>query len=139
MNIHQIMRYLVSLLFIIVPINTMAQKNGKQDDLWGPITVKTWQKAPYISGRAATEKDVKEGRAVFYSEGGNPPASLQIPFFATLKDSETAKTEVIFVIQAELNPKGDTIIGYRYLRGGNGVCLQKEISKPIPAQQAFGH
>jgi len=98
-----------------------------QDKLWGPIDMNHWKATPCVSGRLATERDVKEGRAVFYIEGDETtlkPMALSLPTCAILRE-EKKETPVI-VIQAEETPKSKTM-GVRFLGGGNGVCTLEDL------------
>lgn len=98
------------------------------DLLWGPLDINQWKTVPSISGRLATEVDVKEGRAVFYldnaEEIGAEPMSMILPGCAILK---TEKEPVpVVVIQAE-KVEAQKYIGYRDLFGGNGICTLDEL------------
>ena len=84
-----------------------------------------------MSGRLASEKDVKEGRAVFYlsRKGGTEaePLKLKLPVCAIHTDQETKKETPVILVQAE-RADGKEIIGYRPLDGGNGVGLKSEFT-----------
>lgn len=108
-----------------------------EDKLWGPIDMKSWMATPCVSGRLATEQDVKEGRAVFYIEGERStlkPMVLSLPACAILRE-EKKETPVI-VIQAEETPKSKTI-GIRFLGGGNGVCTLEELEILMAPDERF--
>jgi len=92
---------------------------------WTPIKPSEWQTTPCIRNRIATEIDVEEARAVFYSEGRSVPADFPLPCcgFQLLEDGSE---EPVVVIQAEATPDG-ILLGVRYLEGGNGVCLADEV------------
>jgi hypothetical protein len=110
------------LLLALLPTMAIAQ-----DKLWGPIDMKSWKATPCVSGRLATEQDVKGGRATFYIEGDRTtlkPIALLLPACAILRE-EKKETPVI-VIQAEETPKSKTV-GVRFLEGGNGVCMLEEL------------
>ena len=104
-------------------------KDTTSKDLWTAIELKSWYKTPAISGRLATETDVKNGLAVYYidSKGiDHTPYKIELPKLAYLTDFDTKKEELVVVIQIEETPK-DTVVGYRNLDGGNGACLLHEI------------
>jgi hypothetical protein len=99
--------------------------------LWDSFSVEEWQTLPAISGTLATEKDVNSGRAVFYLEdpneiGAEPYNRLEMPHCAILLDGDTGKETPVVIIQAE-KAEELTYIGYRFLSGGNGVCLLPEL------------
>ena len=94
-------------------------------ELWGPIAVGSWSTTPCVSGRVATEADVKAGTAVFFVQGDSQAAPMNLPQCAmqTLGDGATVP---VVVIQAEIGPSG-VILGIRHLSGGNGICLAQEV------------
>jgi hypothetical protein len=100
-----------------------------EDTLWGPIDVKKWRDIPCVSGRLATEQDVKEGKAAFYL-GGNrselKPIKISLPACAIQHDAKSNKDIPVILIQAEETPK-IKVIGIRFLSGGNGVCTLEEL------------
>ena len=94
--------------------------------LWGPIEMSQWQQTPHLSGRVAEEQDVKDGRAVFYlkdaKEIGAVYADIGLPHCGILLESCTP----VIIIQSErLDEKH--CVGYRPLRGGNGICLISDV------------
>lgn len=112
----------VLLLLALLPAMALAQ-----DKLWGPIDMRSWKTTLCVSGRIATERDVKEGKATFYIEGDRAtlkPIALSLPACAILRE-EKKETPVI-VMQAEETPRSKTV-GVRFLTGGNGVCTLEEL------------
>ena len=100
------------------------------DELWGPIERNQWRQVPCITGRLATEDDVKAGRAAFYlgnlEEVPAGPAKLKLPALALWRDSDSETPIPVVVIQAEESEIQCTV-GIRFLTGGNGVCLLEEL------------
>ena len=98
------------------------------EELWGPISVNDFSKIPHISNRIAIEKDVQEGRAVFYvnDSADHFPIDMKIPVLAYQVDGETGVRTLAVIIQAE-RVEDEKIIGLRYLDGGNGVCMLSEL------------
>jgi len=94
-------------------------------DLWGPISAGEWRGTPCISGRAATEADVKAGVAVFYIQDSSAAASIKLPCCA-LQSFEDGSEAPVIVVQAEVAPHG-IILGVRPLGGGNGICMSSEV------------
>jgi hypothetical protein len=100
-----------------------------EDDLWGPIDMARWTRTPCVSGRLATEKDVKEGRAAFCIEGGvdaSPATDVELPALGIQVDEDSGEELPVVVIQAEI-VDGECLFGVRYVDGGNGVCTPEEI------------
>ena len=59
-------------------------------------------------GRAATAKDVKEGKAIFHLEGKNKPAEIQLPAMALMKIDAKRK---VLILQAEVSSDGQVTYG----------------------------
>ena len=97
-------------------------------DVWGPIQIEQWMQTPCLHGRIAVEQDVKDGRAVFYlgnaSEIGAIHVDIDLPHCAVIH-SDGQHTPAI-VIQSE-RADSKHYIGYRPLRGGNGMCVLAEV------------
>jgi hypothetical protein len=98
----------------------------RMDDLWGPVVRANWRTTPVICGRAATEADVKAGRAVFHIPTGSVPHQIVLPICGIHRDVETGAATRVVVIQAE-EAGGRTMLGARLLEGGNMVCTLAEI------------
>ena len=114
--------------------------NGS-DPLWGPPDMSQWEAVPAISGRLASELDVKEGRAIFCLEnskdGRAQPMPLPLPRCAILKKEDGWMP--IVIVQAE-RTDDKSYIGYRDLTGGNGVCtIEDVVILPGPDARFFLH
>jgi hypothetical protein len=101
-------------------------------DLWGPINITEWSSVPCTLRRAATEEDVKAGRAVFFCSAdrgvASEPVDLPLPSCALQRIEGAEHPEPVVVIQLERTASGAVIAGVRYLRGGNGVCTFGELT-----------
>ncbi len=101
-------------------------------NLWGPIAMASWHATPCIRGRAATEVDVKNGRAVFYLDVSagqkSRPSDFALPCCAILH-AESEIPVIVIQIETSINNIGEAKIfaGYRPLAGGNGICLLSEL------------
>ncbi len=94
-----------------------------------PIDMNNWQKTPFIKGRIATERDVKEGRAIFYinaKEKNHIPLNVTIPSLAYHNDQKNGVKTKVIVIQAEQTSE-QKVAGIRYLDGSEGACLMEEL------------
>jgi hypothetical protein len=94
--------------------------------------VQPWPPLPttgFVSGRAATDKDVAEGNAVFvlraYGTAFGKPLDIVIPQYAYLIRSGQQRLPVI-VVQAE-EGKGIKIFGIRDLDGKTATAKQSEL------------
>jgi hypothetical protein len=97
-----------------------------------PGAGQSWPPLPttgFVSGRAATDKDVAEGNAVFvlraYGAAFGKPLDVVIPQYAYLVRSGQQKLPVI-VVQAE-EGKGIKIFGIRDLDGKTATAKQSEL------------
>lgn len=82
--------------------------------------MKRWRETPAVSGRAATDADVNEGRAVFAV--GGEPVELDIPSCAIIREEGVGEETPVIVIQAERLEDGTIAVGYRLLDGGAGIA-----------------
>ena len=94
-----------------------------------PIDLNNWTEISHVSGRLATEDDIKNGSATFRidDKGQEHEAlNIKIPSLAYHIDQETNKKTPVIVIQGE--QVGDQkVIGIKYLDGTDGVCLLFEL------------
>jgi hypothetical protein len=91
-----------------------------------------------LSGRAATEEDVREGAAVFaVGAGGRTagrPLGITLPQYAFHVDQKTQKRAPCIIIQAE-EAQGMQLIGCRELPAGRsavGLLAEFELLGSIP-------
>jgi len=94
--------------------------------MWDEIEIEKWKDVPFITGRAATEDDVKNGIAVFAIPSGSKPYNTELPLCAVQVDNEANKRTPCIAIQIEEADNG-VFIGVRYLDGGNGVGTPEDI------------
>lgn len=96
---------------------------------FGPIELSDWESTPHVKGTLASQLDIDEGRAVFLidPEGGeHKPLEIEIPSLAHITDEESNKQIKVVVIQGEKIGES-SIVGIRYLSGGDGVCMLEEL------------
>lgn len=113
--------------------------------LWGPIDMRKWRATPCIRGRLAVEADVAGGSAVYYIENtvAARPFEMELPRCAVLHDEKTGRGIPVIVVQAECHEDHagpSLVIGYRFLNGGNGICMLSEVdllAKPDRRFQRF--
>jgi hypothetical protein len=100
----------------------LAQQNSQPS--WPPLPT-----TGFVSGRAATDKDVAEGNAVFvlraYGTAFGKPLDVVIPQYAYLIRNGQQKLPVI-VVQAE-EGKGIKIFGIRGFDGTTATAKQSEL------------
>lgn len=89
-----------------------------------------WEKVPVVNGRMATKEETRNGSSLIFVDiekyPNAKPLDIQMPKLANFFNRSSNRTELIIVIQA-LNIDNDSIVGFRYLNGGNGSARLKEI------------
>lgn len=104
-------------------------------EIWGPIDLKQWRKTPVTEGRAATDHDVAEGRAVFAV--GGEPVELDLPSCAIVTEEEVGEPTPVIIIQAERLEDGTIAVGYRLVDGGMGIATFAEVELVAEPDERF--
>ncbi|MEM7160895.1 MAG: hypothetical protein AAF487_00510 [Bacteroidota bacterium] len=90
-----------------------------------------WNEVPVVNGRMATKEETQNGTSLIYvDELQYPmakPLDMVMPQLATIYNYSTQRKEVIILIQA-INISNDSIVGFRYLNGGNGSARLHEVA-----------
>ena len=105
--------------------------------MWEKIELKKWHEVPCITGRVATEEDIKNGIAVFTIPSGSKPYDIQLPLCAMQIDEKTSERIPCIAIQIE-EADNEVFIGVRYLDGGNGVGTPEDIELYEEPNDDFG-
>jgi len=109
-------------------LNGMANPESIDDNLWGRVDAERWRDTPCVARRVALEDDAKSGHAVFFvenpSELDSSAMNLDLPCCALL--NEEGEISPVLIVQAERHG-AQTLIGYRPLSGGNGICTLEEV------------
>lgn len=89
-----------------------------------------WKNVPVVNGRMATEEETKNGTSLILVDSEKypnaKPLDMQMPRLATFDSPYSDRKELIIVIQA-LNIENDSVVGFRYLNGGNGSSRLNEV------------
>jgi len=122
-------KLLLGICFWALFLLMLDGRTNAADELWGPVNPAAWKSVPCVTARPATEQDVKDGRAAFYLSG--PPGGVRaimisLPHCAIWHDKEHHRDVPVVCIQAEDYGKAKAV-GFRFLTGGNGVCLLSEL------------
>ena len=102
------------------------------DNLGGfpAVDISDWESVPVVNGRMATREETQNGTSlIFVDDEKYPdakPLDLKMPKLARYYNRSSGKKEIIIVIQA-LNISNDSIVGFRYLNGGNGSARLNEV------------
>ncbi|MBK8368609.1 MAG: hypothetical protein IPL10_14705 [Bacteroidetes bacterium] len=88
------------------------------------LSIKNWNKAPALNRRLPTFKEAGDGTSLIYYEPNVYPDAkaydMDLPRLASFANPYTNKVDTVIVIQV-VQTDLDTIVGYRYLTGGNGT------------------
>ena len=100
------------------------------DNLGGfpAVDINNWENVPVVNGRMATEEETQNGTSLIYVDlekyPNAKPLDIKMPKLARYFNRNSGKEEIIIVIQA-LNVSNDSVVGFRYLNGGNGSAYLK--------------
>lgn len=94
------------------------------------VDLTNWKKVPVVTGRLATKEETQNGSALIFVDLEKYPNAktlgLSLPQLARFYNASSNRDELIVVIQA-LNISNDSIVGFRYLNGGNGSARLDEV------------
>lgn len=101
----------------------MAQNN----QYYKSINLAHWKDTPAFSDRLATANDVRQGKAIFATQGANREVyKIKLPCCAILRNKETGERLPVIVVQAE-TVKDNITVGIKHLSGEPFVCLFSEL------------
>ena len=94
------------------------------------VDISEWNNVPVINGRLATKEETQtEASLILVDTDKYPnakPLDMTMPKLATFFNYSTNREEYVILIQA-LNIDNDSIVGFRYLNGGNGSARLSEV------------
>ena len=94
------------------------------------VDIDDWKQVPVVNGRMATQEETRNGSSLIHVNmekyPNAEPLDMKMPRLARYFNRYSSKDEIIIVIQA-LNISNDSIVGFRYLTGGNGSARLNEI------------
>lgn len=94
------------------------------------VDIKHWRHVPVVNGRMATKEETQNGASLIFVDmekyPNAEPLPIQLPQLARFYNEHSKKEEIIIVIQA-IRISNDSIVGFRYLNGGNGSAHLDEI------------
>lgn len=102
------------------------------DNLTGfpAVDFNKWNKVPVIANRLPTKKEVETEASLIYIDAKEYPTAqaieIKLPQLATFYNINTRRNELVIVIQA-ISIGNDSIVGFRYLNGGNGSARIEEV------------
>ncbi len=94
------------------------------------VDITEWKNVPVVNGRMATQEETQSGKSLIFVDAEKYPNAkaldIPMPKLASFYSDYTKRDELIIVIQA-INVDHDSIVGFRYLNGGNGSARLNEI------------
>jgi len=113
------------------------------------VDINNWKNVPVVNGRMATKEETQNGTSLIFPDTLKYPNAkvldITMPKLASFYNDYSKREDLIIIIQA-INIDNDSIVGFRYLNGGNGSARLKEVKllsdneiKMIPASQFISH
>ena len=102
------------------------------DNLGGlpPVNVADLAAVPVVNGRMPTEEETRNGTSLMYFDPADyptaKPVQMTLPKLARYYSENTKQNELVIIIQAVVVDE-DTVVGFRYVDGGNGTSWFKEV------------
>ena len=111
------------------------------DNLYGfpAVDIEDWENVPVVNGRMPTQEETQNGTSLIFVDmekyPNAKPLDMEMPQLARYYNEYSKKNELIIIIQA-LNISNDSIVGFRYLNGGNGSARLSEVSFLVDSEKA---
>lgn len=113
------------------------------------VNIADWQTVPVVNGRLSVKADRDNGATLIVVDTEKYPNAksldITMPKLAKYYNEYSQREDLIIVIQA-INISNDSIVGYRFLNGGNGSARLKDIQfltndeiKKIPSTRFITH
>ena len=102
------------------------------DNLGGfpAVDINNWKSVPVVNGRMATKEETQNGTSLILVDlekyPDTKPLDIRMPKLARYFNKNSGKEEIIIVIQA-LKISNDSVVGFRYLNGGNGSAYLDKV------------
>lgn len=103
------------------------------DNLFGfpPVNIKNWENVPVVNGRLPTREEVQSEASLIHIDTEKYPNAkaldITMPKLASVYNTYSKRNDLIIVIQA-VQVNNDSIVGYRFLNGGNGSAWLSEVT-----------
>ena len=96
-----------------------------------PVDITEWENVPVISGRLPTKEETQSEASLMYIDEKEYPDAkaieIKLPQLASYYSHYSKKKEYVIIIQA-VEIGSDSIVGFRYLNGGNGSSHLSEVN-----------
>ncbi|MBL7897788.1 MAG: hypothetical protein JNJ99_04570 [Crocinitomicaceae bacterium] len=94
------------------------------------VDIANWKDVPVVNGRMPTLEETQSGAALIYVDPKEYPGAtvlgITMPKLATFNNPNSGKEDLIIVFQA-FRIDADSIVGFRFLNGGNGTALISDV------------
>ena len=102
------------------------------DNLIGlpPVDIADWKNVPVVNDRLPTELETRNGSSLILVDSEKYPDAhalkIQLPILARFYNQSANRMDLVIIIQA-IYVDSDSIVGFRYLNGGNGSARLNEV------------
>lgn len=122
----------------IEKVNTTKQEPHRYGGYYCPdnlggfpaVDINNWKGVPVVNGRMATKEETQNGTSLIFVDldkyPDTKPLDIRMPKLARYYNEYSKKEEIIIVIQA-LKISNDSVVGFRYLNGGNGSAYLEKV------------
>ena len=94
------------------------------------VDISNWGNVAVVNGRLPTKEETQNGTSLIFVESEKfpdaKPLDMKMPKLARFYNENSKKEELIIVIQA-VKIGNDSVVGFRYLNGGNGSARLNEV------------
>ncbi|MDA9970762.1 hypothetical protein N9E56_02905 [Flavobacteriaceae bacterium] len=94
------------------------------------VDISNWRNVVVVNGRLPTKEETQNGTSLIFVESEKfpdaKPLDMKMPKLGRFYNENSKKEELIIVIQA-LKIGKDSVVGFRYLNGGNGSARLDEV------------
>lgn len=94
------------------------------------VDINSWKSVPVVNGRMPTKEETRNGTSLIFPDTLKYPNAkildITMPKLASFYNESSKRDDLIIVIQA-INVDNDSIVGFRYLNGGNGSARLNKV------------
>lgn len=95
------------------------------------VNIENWKTVPVVDDRMPTKEDTKQGASLIFVDPEEypnaQPLDMQLPRLAKFYTPHVKREDLVIIIQA-FRIGEDSIVGFRYLNGGNGSAHFREVN-----------
>jgi hypothetical protein len=95
------------------------------------VDISNWKDVPVVNGRMATKEETQNGTSLIFVDTEKypdaKPLDMTMPKLAKYYNEYSKREDFIIIIQA-VNIDNDSIVGFRFVNGGNGSARLNEVN-----------